>query len=71
MLSQKARYALRALFALTSRPLGQTVMIAEIAAENGGENVRLIELEEVEIFIVRLGPLAARRALAVAASGLG
>jgi Rrf2 family protein len=33
MLSQKARYALRALFLLARRPLGQPVMIAEIAAE--------------------------------------
>jgi Rrf2 family protein len=33
MLSQKARYALRALFLLAKRPLGQTVMIAEIAKE--------------------------------------
>src|SRR5215471_10275270 len=33
MLSQKARYALRALFVLTARPLGQAVVIAEIAAE--------------------------------------
>jgi Rrf2 family protein len=33
MLSQKARYALRALYALASRPPGSTAMIAEIAAE--------------------------------------
>ena len=33
MLSQKARYALRALFTLASKPLGETVMIAEIAAD--------------------------------------
>lgn len=33
MLSQKARYALKALFALAARPVGETVMIAEIAAE--------------------------------------
>jgi Rrf2 family protein len=33
MLSQKARYALKALFALAARPPGETVMIAEIAAE--------------------------------------
>ena len=33
MLSQKARYALRALFALAARPLGEPVMIAEIAAD--------------------------------------
>ena len=33
MLSQKARYALKALFALAARPAGETVMIAEIAAE--------------------------------------
>ena len=33
MLSQKARYALKALFALAARPSGETVMIAEIAAE--------------------------------------
>ena len=33
MLSQKARYALRALFLLARRPLGQPVMIAEIAEE--------------------------------------
>jgi Rrf2 family protein len=33
MLSQKARYALRALFLLARRPPGTPVMIAEIAAE--------------------------------------
>lgn len=33
MLSQKARYALKALFALAARPAGETVMIAAIAAE--------------------------------------
>ena len=33
MLSQKARYALRALFLLAKRPIGQPVTIAEIAAE--------------------------------------
>ncbi len=33
MLSQKARYALRALFLLAKRPPGQPVMIAEIANE--------------------------------------
>jgi len=33
MLSQKARYALRALFLLARRPSGQPVMIAEIAEE--------------------------------------
>src|SRR5215470_13569690 len=33
MLSQKARYALRALFALTKRPPGEPVMIAAIAVE--------------------------------------
>lgn len=33
MLSQKARYALRALFLLARRPLGTPVMIAEIAGE--------------------------------------
>ena len=33
MLSQKARYALRALFLLARRPVGAPVMIAEIAAE--------------------------------------
>ncbi len=31
MLSQKARYALRALFVLAQRPAGQPVMIAEVA----------------------------------------
>ena len=35
MLSQKARYALKALFTLAARPPGETVMIAEIAAEAG------------------------------------
>jgi len=35
MLSQKARYALKALFTLAARPAGETVMIAEIAAEAG------------------------------------
>ena len=33
MLSQKARYALRALFLLARRPSGQSVTIAEIATE--------------------------------------
>ena len=33
MLSQKARYALRALIVLAHRPAGETVMIAEIAKE--------------------------------------
>jgi Rrf2 family protein len=33
MLSQKARYALKALYVLIARPPGETVMIAEIAAE--------------------------------------
>jgi Rrf2 family protein len=33
MLSQKARYALRALIVLAHRPAGETVMIAEIAQE--------------------------------------
>src|SRR5712671_6498204 len=33
MLSQKARYALKALYVLIGRPPGETVMIAEIAAE--------------------------------------
>ncbi len=33
MLSQKARYALKALYALVARPPGETVMIAQIAAE--------------------------------------
>jgi Rrf2 family protein len=33
MLSQKARYALKALFALAARPSAEPVMIAEIAAE--------------------------------------
>lgn len=33
MLSQKARYALRALFLLAGRPAGTPVMIAEIAAK--------------------------------------
>ncbi len=33
MLSQKARYALRALFLLARRPAGQPVMIAEIAEQ--------------------------------------
>ena len=33
MLSQKARYALRALFLLAKYPIGQPVMIAEIAEE--------------------------------------
>ena len=33
MLSQKARYALRALYVLAARPQGTTAMIAEIAAE--------------------------------------
>jgi Rrf2 family protein len=33
MLSQKARYALRALFLLAERPAGTPVMIAEIAAK--------------------------------------
>ena len=33
MLSQKARYALKALFTLAARPAGETVMIAEIAEE--------------------------------------
>ncbi len=35
MLSQKARYALKALFMLAARTTGETVMIAEIAAEAG------------------------------------
>ena len=35
MLSQKARYALKALFTLAARPTGEPVMIAEIAAEAG------------------------------------
>jgi Rrf2 family protein len=33
MLSQKARYALKALYVLVARPRGETVMIAEIAQE--------------------------------------
>jgi Rrf2 family protein len=33
MLSQKARYALKALFVLAARPAGETMMIAEIADE--------------------------------------
>src|SRR5690242_6425582 len=33
MLSQKARYALRALFLLAKRPAGQTVMIGDIAEQ--------------------------------------
>lgn len=33
MLSQKARYALRALFVLAHRPAGRPVMIAEVAGE--------------------------------------
>ena len=33
MLSQKARYALKALYVLIARPPGETVMIAEIAAQ--------------------------------------
>ena len=33
MLSQKARYALRALFLLAEHPIGETVMIAELAAQ--------------------------------------
>jgi Rrf2 family protein len=33
MLSQKARYALRALYVLAAKPAGATAMIAEIAAE--------------------------------------
>jgi Rrf2 family protein len=33
MLSQKARYALRALFLLAERPIGEPVMIAELARQ--------------------------------------
>lgn len=33
MLSQKARYALRALYVLAAKPVGATAMISEIAAE--------------------------------------
>jgi Rrf2 family protein len=33
MLSQKARYALRALYVLAAKPVGDPVMIADIAAE--------------------------------------
>ena len=35
MLSQKARYALKALFVLAARPTSEPVMIADIAAEAG------------------------------------
>jgi len=35
MLSQKARYALHALFLLAEKPIGAPVMIAEIAREGG------------------------------------
>ena len=58
MLSQKARYALRALFALARRPPGQTVMIAEIAEE---ANVPRKFLEQILLDLKKRGVVHSTR----------
>lgn len=58
MLSQKARYALRALFALAKRPAGRPVMIAEIAAE---ANVPRKFLEQILLDLKKRGLVHSQR----------
>jgi Rrf2 family protein len=58
MLSQKARYALRALYVLAAKPHGATVMIAEIAAE---ARVPRKFLEQILLDLKRRGIVHSRR----------
>jgi Rrf2 family protein len=58
MLSQKARYALRALFVLARRPPGQSVMIAEIAKE---ANVPRKFLEQILLDLKKRGIVHSQR----------
>jgi Rrf2 family protein len=58
MLSQKARYALRALFVLARRPAGQSVMIAEIAKE---ANVPRKFLEQILLDLKKRGLVHSHR----------
>jgi Rrf2 family protein len=58
MLSQKARYALRALFVLAQRPAGQSVMIAEIARE---ANVPRKFLEQILLDLKKRGLVHSHR----------
>src|SRR5258705_10578138 len=59
MLSQKARYALRALFLLAGRTIGEPVMIAEIAAK---ARVPRKFLEQILLDMKRRGILTSVRA---------
>ena len=58
MLSQKARYALKALYVLIARPPGETVMIAEIAAE---ARVPRKFLEQILLDLKRRGTVHSQR----------
>ena len=58
MLSQKARYALRALYALAAKPAGTPIMIAEIAAE---ARVPRKFLEQILLDLKRRGIVHSRR----------
>jgi Rrf2 family protein len=58
MLSQKARYALRALFVLARRPPGASVMIAEIAKE---ANVPRKFLEQILLDLKKRGLVHSHR----------
>jgi Rrf2 family protein len=58
MLSQKARYALRALFVLAKRPLGESMMIADIARE---ANVPRKFLEQILLDLKKRGLVHSHR----------
>src|SRR5260221_14643284 len=58
MLSQKARYALRALFLLAGRTIGEPVMIAEIAVKARGPRKFL---EQILLDLKRRGILTSIR----------
>ena len=58
MLSQKARYALRALYILAAKPAGEPVMIADIAAE---AHVPRRFLEQILLDLKRRGVVHSHR----------
>jgi Rrf2 family protein len=58
MLSQKARYALRALFVLAKRPLGESMMIADIAR---AANVPRKFLEQILLDLKKRGLVHSHR----------
>lgn len=58
MMSQKARYALRALMALARRPAGETVMISQLSA---GERIPHKFLEQILLDLKHQGLVYSRR----------